>query len=318
MGKTSWREVFAKSKPYADDFDNYKVPDSKGVLPNRAEFTGDKFPGSGDPAKIELTHWRSGNTQYEKDKKVEEKAKVPSPITFDKNRREFVGKEVSERKVQSGWRNTFKKFSDVKFNQSPDGGIEIKVENEIKDKYMNDDAMYDENNLSKEDATTEANKNNWRDVLSSDADLDFSRKPDGTMTLKVKHLSEDDNFETDLSPQTPTTPGMVAPLPSQESFSPEQSTQPNAITSSAPCDGHSKDMKEYTLRKDKNLRLVARECDDKVGIFIEKRPNGVVAAAVKENIKVLASEVVERNGKQWRELINSSVWEAKYEDFLGK
>lgn len=311
MKKRSWRErmlVTAKSEPYTDDFDNYKVPDSTGKLPNRAEFSGDKLPSTGDSAKKELTHWKDGNSQYEKDKKVEEKAKVPSPIIFEKNRREFMGNEIAERK--SGWRNTLLKFSDVDFNQSPDGSIEIKVKNENE----NTDEVVD--NLF-EDTPTEAKKNNWREVLSSDADMDFSRKPDGTMTLKVKHLQEDENLETfppSQSPQT-TTLESVSPSPAQETFN----NAPQTMTSAAlaPCNEH-KGTKEYTLRKDKGLRLVARECEDKVGIFIEKRPRGTIASRVKGDIKVLAQEVHERNGKQWRELINSTVWETKYDEFLKK
>ncbi len=313
MKKRSWRErmsVIAKSEPYTDDFTNYKVPDSKGKLPNRAEFSGDKLPSTGDPAKKELTHWKDGNSLYEKDKKVEEKAKVPSPIIFEKNHREFMGNETSERK--SGWRNTLLKFSDVDFTQSPDGEVAIKVKNESPAVV---DTVVD--NVLEEDrdegtGTTTANKKNWREVLSGDADMDFSRKPDGTMTLKVKHLQEDENLETFPPSQSPQNPTLepVMPSPVQEVYS-------NKFPELAPCNEH-KGTKEYILRKDKNLWLIARECEEKIGIFIERRPKGTIASRVKGNIKVLAQEVHERNGKQWRELINSTVWETKYDEFLKK
>lgn len=312
MKKRSWRAVFAKSKPYTDDFDNYKVPESKGVLPNRAKFTGDKFPSAGDSAKKELKHWKDGNRQYEKDKKVEEKAKVPSPISFGENRREFVGKETAERTKQSKWGKFFRKFSDVNFQQSPDGSIEIKVENDE----MNEGMEYIEKEMDTGDIKDEetVRESNWRNVLSGDADLDFKRSPDGTMTLKVKHLDEE-GFDNSEPSQSPQTPGTVLPSPSQESFYPEQ--QQDIVASFTSCNDN-KDIQEYILRKDKNIRLVARECEDKVGIFIEERPKGVLASRVKKNIKILASEVHERKGKQWRELINESVWIARYDEVLKK
>ena len=312
MKKRSWREVFAKSQPFKDSFENYKIPDSKGKLPNQAEFTGDKLPSGGDSAKKELEHWKGGNTQYNKDKTVEEKAKIPSPIIFEDNRREFIGKDKVERK--SGWRGFFQKFSDVNFNQSPDGGVKIEVTKDSTEDELETAGEVIEN-LPLENSVAEASKSNWRKILSSDADMDFSRKPDGTMTLKVKHLS-DDEFP---SSQTPPTPDLASPSPGQESFSqPSQPVAPqqNVMSSKTPCKDHS-DMKERIIRKDGNLRLVARECNDKVGIFIEQRLKGALPkAASKGKIKVLASDVVERNGKEWRELINQSVWESKYEEFL--
>ena len=323
MKKRSWREsfnVFAKSQPFDDKFDNYKLPKSKGELPNRAEFSGDKLPSSGDPAKKELTHWKDGESQFNKDKKVEDKTKVPSPIMFEDNRREHIGKEKSERK--SGWRNTLLKFSDVNFNQAPDGGIKIEVTKDSTDDELETASEVIEN-LPLEENITESSKFNWRKVLSSDADMDFSRKPDGTMTLKVKHLSDDENSAFPSS-QTPQTPELATPSPVQESFSVDDTVNtapPNAMASLSFCKDKHPETTERIIREDSNhkrkLQLIARECDDKVGVFIEQRTKGTIASyRVKGNIKVLASDVIERNGKQWRELINEAVWIAKYDDFL--
>jgi len=308
MKKLNWRKVFAKSQPFDDKFENYKIPDSKGKLPNSAEFSGDKLPSGGDSAKKELEHWKGGDSQYHKDKKVEEKAKVPSPIIFEDNRREFIGKEKSERK--SGWRGFFQKFSDVNFNQDPDGGVKIEVTKDSTEDEIETAGEVIEN-LPLDENTAESSKADWRKMFSSDADMDFSRKPDGTMTLKVKHMSEEENLDIPSS-QTPQTPEPVSPSPVQESFSQEPA---QAMAAKTPCSDQS-EPQERVIRKDSNLRLVAKECKEQVGIFIEQRKKGTIASRAFNNTKVLASEVHERDGKQYRELINEAVWIVKYDEFL--
>ena len=69
-------------------------------------------------------------------------------------------------------------------------------------------------------------------------------------------------------------------------------------------------MKEHLLRKQGNLSLIARECDDKVGIFIEASIKG------SNDKEVLAQEIKARNGKQWRELLNESVWVNHFENYI--
>ena len=319
MKKSFWRstlQVFSKSEKYTDKFKNYKVPKSKEELPNRAEFSGDKQPSSGDPAKIELNHWHSGNSTFQKDKKVEKSnEKIPSPVTQEKNKREFMGNKGVERTSKKGsWRRV---FSDVNFEQKPDGGVSIDVTGLPTPKAVSEEGPTGANDgYGAEDnggETAEKTTSKWRRrfLTASDADMDFKREPDGTMVLKVKHLNNAVNTQQEIPgeiphTQSPQAPGVETPSSPQEaSFG---APQPPTIAS-VKCADH-KNMKEHLLRKQGNLSLIARECDDKVGIFIE--------AAIKgsNDKEVLAQEIKARNGKQWRELLNESVWVNHFENYI--
>jgi len=314
MKKSFWRttlKVLGKSEHPKDDFKNYKVPESKSVLPNRAEFTGDKQPSTGDPAKIELNHWHSGNSAFQSDKKVEKSnEKIPSPVTQEKNKREFIGEKGAEKTSKNkGWRTV---LADVNFEQKPDGGVSIDVtglptsDNSPKEELTDINDSYGE---------TPEKTSSWRKLLTaSDADMDFKREPDGTMVLKVKHINNNDDTQaTEITgeiphAQSPQAPGVETPSSPQES---SFGTSQNNVTASTKCADH-KNMKEYLLRKEGNLSLIARECDDKVGIFIE-------ASTKNSNVPlVLAQETHERNGEHWRALINEAVWLNNFESYSRK
>jgi len=310
MKKSFWRstlKVFSKSEKYTDDFKNYKVPSSKSELPNRADFSGDKQPSSGDPAKIELNHWHSGNSAYQKDKKVEKSnEKIPSPVTQETNKREFVGKDAVEK--TSNKRHWRKVFADVSFQQKSDGEVSIDVTG-----IATPDDSLSEETLENEEIPPTENFSNWRKRLTaSDADMDFKREPDGTMVLKVKHLNNADNLESpNTLEETPLAqslqaPEVEAPSSSQESFT---EIPQNNVMASANCTSAHKDMKEHILKKEGNLALIARECADKVGIFIEASSNNKLP-------QVLAQEVHARNGKFWRELINESLWINHFDNYM--
>lgn len=108
----NWREVFnpKEFKPYETD--------NKVDLPNMAEFSGDKFPKSGDPAKIELNDWHSGNSEFKKQKSKEDGSTAGSSLMNPKKFKE-------ELTSTGGWRNV---FADVQFEQKPDGSVKINVE----------------------------------------------------------------------------------------------------------------------------------------------------------------------------------------------
>ncbi len=55
-----------------EKFETYK-PSKGGEMPNRGEFTGDMHPtDTGDPAQVELDHWKGGDQLYQKDKSRED------------------------------------------------------------------------------------------------------------------------------------------------------------------------------------------------------------------------------------------------------
>jgi len=75
--KTNWRRVLSGLLE-KDEFKPYKGTDGI-TLPNRAEYTGDKFPGSGDPAKIELNAWHNENHEGQELRNKEHNSKS-SPL----------------------------------------------------------------------------------------------------------------------------------------------------------------------------------------------------------------------------------------------
>lgn len=136
----NWRQVigesFNKTKKdidIGDDFEFYKNED--GVeYQNHGKFTGNKFPKSGDPAKVELNDWHSQNKEYEKAKKKED-GEFGSALMTEKSRYETVDDKLKDKDVvpkimggnikHSNWRRT---FADVQVEKKPDGSIKINVD----------------------------------------------------------------------------------------------------------------------------------------------------------------------------------------------
>ncbi|MFA5395627.1 MAG: hypothetical protein WC346_06345 [Methanogenium sp.] len=115
----SWRKL-AKSEEFKDTFKPYKT-DNKTELPNRAEFTGDKKPKSGDPAKVELNAWHSSNSLGKKDRKEEQKSNGSAILNPKVKRENFNSQKTSN------WRNKLLKKAEVAFKQKPDGEVNISV-----------------------------------------------------------------------------------------------------------------------------------------------------------------------------------------------
>jgi len=119
-----------------EDFEFYKNED--GVeYQNRGKFTGNKFPRSGDPAKVELNTWHAQNKEYEKAKKREDKGdEFGSPIVSEEGRYENVDEKIKDKNVipdlmggkikhDASWR---KVLSDVQVEKKPDGSIKVNVD----------------------------------------------------------------------------------------------------------------------------------------------------------------------------------------------
>lgn len=107
----NWREVFN-----VKEFKFYETQ-GKGKLPNMAEFSGDKWPASGDSAKIELNAWHQGNNLSKKDREKEQSSTLGSSL---------LSKKINLSKDSSlTWKNV---LSNVNFEQKPDGTVKIDVE----------------------------------------------------------------------------------------------------------------------------------------------------------------------------------------------
>ncbi|MCK9541063.1 MAG: DMP19 family protein [Novosphingobium sp.] len=113
----NWRQKLAKSENFKDDFKPYK--EKKREIINRAEFTGDKFPKSGDPAKVELNHWKAGDSLGKKDRKTESTSSGSAVLNPKVKRENF--------KKTSNWRDKLIKKAEVDFRQKPDGEVSISV-----------------------------------------------------------------------------------------------------------------------------------------------------------------------------------------------
>ena len=141
--KSNWRTIFKLAYPFdttkgdinvEEDFKNFKT-ENGAELPNRAKYTGDKFPKQGDPAKEEVDAWKKQNKQFDKDKKVEDKGvEYGSPLMNEKSKREDVNDKIKDEGVYSnligaipkkGWRNV---LADMTLKQKPDGTLEVSVQ----------------------------------------------------------------------------------------------------------------------------------------------------------------------------------------------
>ncbi len=118
-----WKGVlsFIKISNLTEDEKNFKPYKSEDgeEIPNNAIFTGDKFPKSGDPAKIELNDWHKEDNQSKKDRDIEHKAGPGSVIAW-----EGISKEFKREASKRNWRTV---LADVSFKQKPDGFIQIDV-----------------------------------------------------------------------------------------------------------------------------------------------------------------------------------------------
>ncbi len=141
-----WRKVLGESYnrtksdiDMGEDFKRYETVNNVEA-PNRAKFTGDKFPKSGDPAKVELNTWHSQNKEYENAKKREDKGdEFGSPIVSEEGRYEKVDEKIKNKNVipdlmggkiehSSSWREV---LSDVQVEKKPDGSIKVNVDENL-------------------------------------------------------------------------------------------------------------------------------------------------------------------------------------------
>lgn len=122
------------------EINNYKLEKNKTNIPNRAIFTGDKFPSSGNPANVELNAWKSQNLEYKKEKKNEDsknKDGKGSPLTSGTSRYETLDDKIKDEHVnlstsskQSGKiaKNYLESFSDMSITKQPDGKLTVDIE----------------------------------------------------------------------------------------------------------------------------------------------------------------------------------------------
>lgn len=221
----NWRKVFAKSESFKDKFKRFPT-ENKQELINRAEFTGDKPPKSGDSAKKELDAWKAGDKLSKKDRAVEQKSNGSAVLNEKVKREDFKSQKTSN------WRDVLIKTADVNFKQKQDGEVNISVttpqpqtssldnssesedtENEeIGETLPADDDIKPINPrfFNEEELRERARKSklNWRDILAaSEPDVQFKRKPDGTFELNVTHPQS----EPDLPILNTTPPNTSQP-----------------------------------------------------------------------------------------------------------
>lgn len=125
----NWRETFNTTafKPYRSN---------KGTdLQNMAEFTGDKIPSTGDPSKIELNSWHSGNEVSKKDRVEESKSTGGSPLLNTSVKR--TSTPFQKNATNLNWRAV---LGNVNFEQKPDGTIKIDVDYSNENAVVNDTA----------------------------------------------------------------------------------------------------------------------------------------------------------------------------------
>lgn len=222
---------------------------------------------------------------------------------------EDAGENIIAISKKTGWRKT---FSDVQFKQKPDGTVEIAVEypqasntsqgiNQIFETPTQNTTVDNSLNTTEtQSASSNTGKitSSWRNTLST---LDFKQKPDGTTEL---HVEENNNNNDNV---TSTNELNSIPIPSDES--PEQvmkETSANMkLNNKNSC--NSKTEKDWVIRQKGDLLLKGRECGEAYGITLEKQG------------KIIDSQRVEKTPRvnDWREVINSAVWENKFDILAG-
>lgn len=139
-----WRKAFGatgnitkKDIETGEDFKPYKSKGKKTELPNKAKFTGDKWPSEGDSAQIELETWKKQNNQFNKNKKRDEKDTSRGSAILTEDKAETLTDHLEEKntaapgidskkiKHDSSWRQV---LADVSVKKKPDGTVEVNVD----------------------------------------------------------------------------------------------------------------------------------------------------------------------------------------------
>jgi hypothetical protein len=299
------------AKVFKDDFTPFKAENGE-KLPNRVTFTGDKpVSKTGDPAKVENNAWHRDNAEFKKFRNKEKKDDYTSLVVTPDGRQETMLDKVAN---QHKW---FRKFTNV-LDAPEDKGLSTDIPDNVVGVGMPEQTSAPQNTVS---STV---KSNWRQTLSySEPDINLKRKPDGTMELNVTHPAGNANEqETETIPAAAQS---VSPdnsssttMPGTGQAGPTQNTATSSLQKEA-CKEAGSDVNEWIIRKEGNLVLLGRECKDKAGIFILKFPEGSMAKAANLQDKLSFSifkQIVDKNGHTWQELINSSVWQAKFDDLV--
>jgi len=127
----NWRKVFGQKETPNKGFKRYETEGGE-KLPNRAEFTGDKFPSkTGDSAKVEVDAFKEGNKLMGKDKDREDSsAEGGSALMSEKAKRSDVEKHMKTetdhtKPSYASWHKVL--GEDLSFKQKPDGTLQIDV-----------------------------------------------------------------------------------------------------------------------------------------------------------------------------------------------
>jgi len=206
-----------------------------------------------------------------------------------------ISKKIEWRKI----------FSDVQFKQKPDGTVEIAVEyppasstpsnvdmnQNFETPVQNNAAntLQGAEEIPVEQPSTEKVTSSWKNTLST---LDFKQKSDGTTELHVEETfdNNNDSNSTDEASIIKVSPGVSANL---------------RLDNKNSC--NSKVEKEWIIRQKGNLVLKGKECEEAYGIVLEKQG------------KIIDSERIGKTNRinNWREVINSAVWENKFDVLAG-
>jgi hypothetical protein len=131
MNTNNWKQVLGGSE-LNKDFKNYKMQDGEEV-PNQAKFTGDKFPGSGNPAKKELEAWHRDNKVFEADKNVEKETPLGSSLMRPRIQKRF-DKKASRKKYAWGGEAT----EEIHPQRYLDGYVSILISQNISNQITKD------------------------------------------------------------------------------------------------------------------------------------------------------------------------------------
>ena len=303
----NWRVIFSTKEDQKPGV--YKSPAGKRI-PNNAEFTGNKFPSSGNPVKHEQSAWAEGNKLQQSDSKKEIAVKQNSPIMDEKTRREkfesLKTKSASRFFVQSSepsnWRSFFlTKKADTSFKQKPDGTLQIDVTTPRPGQPQLDGQAPNQEIVPQAPATPATETEQPEEKKSSEKRAFYEDNQDFMKWFSEK--SQDPNF-IELY-HTYVERAHLDNTEEPEIFEEWAYKRYMDEVAQVPVSASEK-VSSWTIDEKGDYRLEGRECKTHCGVAIMK------------GNEELEFQKIARQGHEWRELISQGVWQNKLEQYASQ
>jgi hypothetical protein len=292
----TWRKIFSSKedqKPGA-----YKAPNGKSI-PNNVNFTGNKFPSSGNPVKKEQSAWQEGSKLQQQDSKKEISVKQNSPLMDDKTRRErfesLKSKSASRFFVKksfdsSDWRTNLAKLADTSFKQKPDGTLQIDITTSRPGQDVQQNVQQPNQPIAPEQPVEQPETEKKASIKKAF----YENNPE--FKAWFSQVSEDQNFLDEYHQYIEQTQQSNEEVLTFEDWAVGQYESQQSKVASG-------EVKKWTIDQKGSYRLEGRECNTHCGVAIMK------------GAEEIEFQKVAKQGHEWRELIPQGIWQTKLETY---